>query len=240
MAFIKSSLSFAERFLDVLDDKGEIGAKSKAVDGQSGDKPAFTRRSASFATQQAEVSDGPPSSPGLSRRSAPGVSHHISNEGIHPENALAEASQAVAGVSDRPVSASEDDGRVPSIPVAAVARRDVDSGHSSDIHEHVITRRSRRESGASDSEGTVSALLAAIQEKDARIVQLTMQNETYKRQNGDLSADLDDMEVELRRAQDEAEKAKKSVHGLEQQVKDAYAEVGCIIVWCCLGKYGRN
>jgi hypothetical protein len=224
MAFLKSSLNFAERFLDVLDDKGENSTKTKASEGQSGEKPAFTRRSASFVTQQAETSDVAPPSPGFSRRSGSGSSQPMNSDSIPPETVGTESSQGNA-VLDGTVSSMEGDVSRSGVTAAVTTSSIADSGQSSDVFEHTSTRRSRRDSATTDSEGTVSALLSAIQEKDARIVQLTMQNETFKRQNADLSADLDDMEAELRRVQDDAEKARKSVHGLEQQVKDAYAEV---------------
>lgn len=86
-------------------------------------------------------------------------------------------------------------------------------------------RRSRRGSHEPDS-ATAAALLAAVQEKDAKILKLISQNDELRRQNKDLSADVDDFEAELARVTAERDRAKKKEDSLEKQIKDAYSEVG--------------
>lgn len=197
MAFLRSSLTLAERFLDGLDKKEEGTINTTAV---SLDAPAFVRRSASSSSQNL-VDSSAPLTPTL-------------------KGPLSSA-QSIGGQSDVSADSRRHDGPLVTIRSASELGTVVETVDTLGASPAASAFTHNFE-GDGD---TTAALLHAVQEKDARIIQITVQNEELRRHTRDLEADLNDAENQLRAALADRDRAKKNESSLEQQIKEAYAEV---------------
>ena len=237
MAFLAKSLNFAERFLDGLDNKAENAAGPTEFDAPTSEKPGRARRS--NANLRAAVSEGG-SGPGSQAYVGAGDSAGADFGGVSSE--IVESMPGSVRLEGRGQSAPTqgsttplrpDGGRLSSddatsTPSGVSASRlsaavSVESQPSPDPSNTGMRRR--RDSQPDPDASTHTALLHAIQDKDAKILNLTVQNEELRRRTGDLTADLDDAEAEIRALQAERDKSKKTVESLESQIKDSYAEV---------------
>ena len=211
MAFLRNSLNLAEKFLDGLDKKAD--PSGIVAPPSSTDKP-FTRRS----TSTSSFGGGGDS---LLSPTTPGRLHASASQSFDRDSEAASEAIAPGSPGRRAHDAVEAAAAASGKLDAAAARSSTDDAQDAPA----LPTRTRRNSQSRDADAdTAAALLHAVQEKDARILQLTLQNEELRRLQRDFEADLNDLEAELRAAVAERDRAKKQESSLEQQIKDAYAE----------------
>ena len=235
MSFLKSSLSFAERFLDDLDKKAEGGsgtakpatgsttAATVASDAAAG-APAFTRRplvSAEFGGFRSTAGTvEPPSRPASASSGSGSVSSY---------EFVQSASSGVLSVGGEDGAGGRaDDGLASRGSDVSRHTQGFDAGGAPVSTSSTTSLSSRRgsERHSRGDDDTVTALRDALREREVRLLEATAAMEALTRNNSSLSADLDDMEAALVAARLDLDRAKRREESLEKQIKDAYHEVG--------------